>query len=42
MSLEKLKMMEEHFFESYPKGFEDEALATLVKGYNVAKLATFT
>ena len=42
MNLEKLKIIEEHFFETYPKGFEDEALAPIVKRHNVAKLSAFT
>jgi hypothetical protein len=41
MNLEKLKSIEEHFFESYPKGFEDEALAKIVKRHNVEKLTAF-
>lgn len=42
MNLEKLKIIEEQFFETYPKGFEDEALVTLMKRHNVAKLTLFT
>jgi len=42
MNLEKLKVMEEYFFKMYPKGFEDEGLADIVKRHNVAKLTTFT
>ncbi len=42
MNLEKLKIIEEHFFELYPKGFEDEGLAKIVKRHNVAKLTEFT
>ena len=34
--------MEEHFFEIYPKGFEDEYFAPLLKRHNVAKLSVFT
>jgi len=41
MNLEKLKIMEEYFFKMYPKGFEDEGLADIVKRHNVAKLTTF-
>jgi len=40
-SIKKLKIIEEHFFEMYPKGFEDEALAQIVKRHNVAKLTDF-
>jgi len=41
MNLKKLKIIEEHFFEIYPKGFEDEGLAKIVKRHNVAKLTAF-
>jgi len=41
MNLKKLKIIEEHFFETYPKGFEDESLAKIVKRHNVDKLTTF-
>lgn len=41
MNLEKLKIIEEHFFETYTKGFEDEGLAKIVKRHNVAKLTDF-
>jgi len=41
MNLEKLKIIEDHFFETYPKGFEDEGLAKIVKRHNVAKLTDF-
>ena len=41
MNLKKLHMIEEDFFETYPKGFEDEALAKIVKRHNVAKLTQF-
>jgi len=41
MNLEKLKIIEEYFFKTYPKGFEDESLADIVKRHNVAKLTTF-
>ena len=41
MNIEKLKIIEEHFFEMYPKGFEDEGLAQIVKRHNVAKLTAF-
>lgn len=41
MNLIKLKIIEEHFFETYPKGFEDEGLAQIVKRHNVAKLTGF-
>lgn len=41
VNLEKLKIIEEHFFEVYPKGFEDEGLAKIVKRHNVAKLTEF-
>jgi hypothetical protein len=40
-SINKLKIIEEHFFEIYPKGFEDEGLAQIVKRHNVAKLTSF-
>lgn len=39
--VDKLKIIEEHFFETYPKGFEDEGLAPIVKRHNVAKLTNF-
>jgi len=42
MNLEKLKIIEEHFFEIYPKGFEDEGLALIVKRHNVAKITALT
>ncbi len=42
MKLEKLKIMEEHFFETYPKGFEDEYFVPMLKRHNVAKLSAFT
>ena len=42
MNLEKLKIIEEHFFEMYPKGFEDEGLASIVKRHNVAKITALT
>jgi hypothetical protein len=42
MNLKKLKIIEDHFFETYPKGFEDEGLAQIVKRHNVAKLTTFS
>lgn len=41
MNLKKLKIIEDHFFETYPKGFEDEGLAQIVKRHNVAKLTDF-
>jgi hypothetical protein len=41
MNLKKLKIIEERFFETYPKGFEDEALAQIVKRHKVAKLTNF-
>lgn len=41
MTLEKLKIIEEHFFEIYPKGFEDEGLAQVLKRHNIAKLTDF-
>ena len=41
MNIEKLQIIEEHFFEMYPKGFEDEGLAQIVKRHNVAKLTEF-
>ena len=41
MNLEKLKIIEEHFFEIYPDGFEDAKLAEIVKRHNVAKLTAF-
>ena len=41
MNIEKLKIIEEHFFEMYPKGFEDEGLAKILKRHNVAKLTDF-
>jgi len=34
--------MEEHFFETYPKGFEDEYFVPMLKRHNVAKLSVFT
>jgi len=40
-SITKLKIIEEQFFEIYPKGFEDEGLAPIVKRHNVAKLTSF-
>ncbi len=42
MKLEKLKIMEEHFFETYPKGFEDEYFVPMLKRHNVEKLSAFT
>lgn len=42
MNLKKLKIIEEHFLETYPKGFADEGLAKIVKRHNVAKLTAFT
>ena len=39
MNLEKLKIIEEHFFEVYPKGFEDEELLKIVKRHNTAKIS---
>lgn len=41
MNLEKLKIIEEDFFEIYPKGFKDEALVKIVKRHNVEKLTLF-
>lgn len=40
-NVNKLKIIEEHFFETYPKGFEDEGLALIVKRHNVVKLTKF-
>lgn len=42
MNLKKLSIIEEHFFEIYPKGFDDEGLAKIVKRHNVAKLTAFS
>jgi len=39
--MEKLKICEEHFFEIYPKGFEDEALVQVMKRHNLPKLTAF-
>ncbi len=39
MNLEKLKDAEGYFFEIYPKGFDDEALAVIRKRHNTAKIA---
>ena len=41
MNIEKLKIIEEHFFEVYPKGFEDDGLAKIVKRHNVARVTEF-
>jgi hypothetical protein len=38
MNLEKLKIAEESFFTFYPKGFEDEALLSIIKRHNTAKI----
>jgi hypothetical protein len=38
MNIEKLKIIEEYFFEIYPEGFEDIGLAAVVKRHNSAKL----
>ncbi len=34
--------MEEQFFETYPKGFEEECFAPMLKRHNVTKLSAFT
>lgn len=40
--LNKLKILEEHFFEMYPNGFDDEALKVMVKRHKADKLKEFT
>ncbi len=39
MNLEKLKDAEAYFYELYPKGFEDEAMAVIRKRHNTAKIS---
>ena len=38
MKIEKLKIIEDYFYETYPKGFEDEAMLPIVKRHNIPKV----
>lgn len=36
--VKKLKILEAHFFNLYPKGFEDEQIQAIIKKHNTAKI----